>query len=219
MNSVRAFAGSTVGRKAVMAVSGIILVGFVIGHVLGNLLVFKGPEAMNEYAAFLKGNAALLWGTRAVVFLAVVGHVWAATTLTVRQRAARPVAYAKRDPQVTTFAARTIRVGGFLLLLFIVLHILHFTTGTIRPAPFSVHNVYGNVILNFRIWWVTLFYVVAMIFLGLHLYHGGWSSPRSLGISPPAPNPLHRRFALGLGVVLWLAFTSVPVAVFLGVIQ
>jgi succinate dehydrogenase / fumarate reductase, cytochrome b subunit len=214
MNSVRAFAGSTLGRKAVMAITGLILVGFVIGHLLGNLLVFRGPEAMNSYAAMLKGNAVLLWGVRSVVFLAAVAHVWAATSLTLAQRAARPVGYAKRDPQVTTFAARTIRIGGVMLLVFIILHLLHFTTGTLRPAPFSREDVFANMIGSFQIWWVALLYVVAMVALGLHVYHGAWSSVRTLGASRPSATPLHRRVALVLAGALWLGFTSIPVAVF-----
>src|SRR5687768_14698190 len=132
MHTVRAFAGSTVGRKAVMAVTGLVLVGFVIVHALGNLLVFRGRDAMNDYAAFLKANVGLLWGIRALLLVSVILHVWAAVSLTRQQLAARPVGYARRDPQVTTIAARTIKIGGVLLLIFVVLHLLHFTTGTIQ---------------------------------------------------------------------------------------
>ena len=219
MHSIRAFAGSTVGRKAVMAVTGIVLVGFVIVHALGNLLVFRGRDAMNDYAAFLKGNLGLLWGVRVLLLVSVILHVWAAVSLTLEQRAARPIGYARRDPQVTTLAARTIRIGGVVILIFVVLHLLHLTTGTIQPVTFSHTDVYGNMIGGFQIWWVSLLYILAMVALGLHLYHGGWSSIRSLGVSPPSSEPLHKRLAALLAAAVWLGFTVIPVAVLLGLID
>jgi succinate dehydrogenase / fumarate reductase cytochrome b subunit len=112
------------------------------------------------------------------------------------------------------------RWGGALLLLFIVVHILHFTTGTIRPAgTFSEGDVYTNVVASFRVWWVSLFYVLMMLALGLHLYHGAWSSVRSIGVSPPSPEPLHRRVSLVIAVLVWAAFTSIPIAVFSGMVR
>jgi succinate dehydrogenase / fumarate reductase cytochrome b subunit len=112
------------------------------------------------------------------------------------------------------------RWGGALLLVFIVVHILHFTTGHIRPAGvFSREDVYANVVTSFRIWWVTLFYVVAMLALGLHLFHGAWSSVRSIGVSPPSPHPLHKRVSLLVAVFVWAAFTAIPVAVFSGFVR
>jgi succinate dehydrogenase / fumarate reductase cytochrome b subunit len=112
------------------------------------------------------------------------------------------------------------RWGGVLLLVFIVLHILHFTTGTLRPASvFSHEDVYANVVASFRLWWVALFYVVAMIALGLHLFHGAWSSVRSIGVSPPSPQPLHHRISLAIAILVWAAFTAVPVAVFSGMVR
>ena len=202
-----------------MAVTGLIGVGFVIGHMSGNLLAFAGPDEINAYAHFLKSTGELLWILRAVLIVAVILHIVAAVQLTRQNRAARPVGYAQREPQVSTWAARTMRWGGVLLLIFIVLHILHFTTGDWRPSgTFSRTDVYSNIVLSFRIWWVTLFYVVAMIALFLHLYHGAWSSVRSLGMSQPSARPLHRTVALGVAVLLWVGFTIVPVAVFLRLI-
>ena len=220
MGSLRAFYASMVGKKVVMGVTGLIGVGFVIIHSLGNLLVFRGPAAINAYSHFLKSTGELLWALRIVLILAVVLHVIAAMQLTLQSRAARPVGYAKHEPQVATLASRTMRWGGALLLVFIVLHILHFTTGTIRPAgSFSSQDVYANIITSFRIWWVALFYVVSMIALGLHLFHGAWSSVRSIGISPSSPQPLHRRVSLVIAVLVWAAFTSIPVAVVTGLIR
>lgn len=219
MNLAIRFYQSAIGKKVVMGVTGLIGIGFVIGHMAGNLLAFRGPEAINAYSRFLKSTGELLWIVRLVLIAAVILHVVAAYQLTMQNRAARPIGYVNREPQVSTWAARTLRWGGALLLLFIVLHIMHFTTGTIEPAgAFSETDVYGNIVTSFRLWWVTLFYVIAMIALGLHLYHGAWSSVRSLGISPPSKDPLHRRVALVIAVVVWLGFTAVPVAVFAGLI-
>lgn len=220
MGRAATFWHSTVGKKVVMAVTGIIGIGFLIAHVVGNLMIFRGPAALNGYSHFLHGPAAeLLWVVRVVLILAVILHVIAAWQLTQRSHAARPVAYAQREPQVSTIASRLMRWGGVLLLVFIVFHILHFTTGTIRPAgSFEEGNVYSNVVASFRIWWVMLFYVIAMIFLGLHLYHGAWSSVRTLGATGESPNPLHRRVSAGLAVLIWLGFTLVPVAVFFGLV-
>jgi succinate dehydrogenase / fumarate reductase cytochrome b subunit len=112
------------------------------------------------------------------------------------------------------------RWGGAFLLVFIVLHILHFTTGTIRPAGvFSAEDVYANVVTSFRIWWVSLFYVLAMVALGLHLFHGAWSSVRSIGVSPPSPHPLHHSISLAIAILVWAAFTAVPVAVLAGIVR
>jgi succinate dehydrogenase / fumarate reductase, cytochrome b subunit len=219
MNRARRFYRTTIGKKVVMGVTGLIGIGYVILHMAGNLLAFRGPEAINAYAHFLQSTGELLWILRIVLISAVILHVIAAYQLTMQNRAARPVDYVNRKPQVSTWAARTLRWGGALLLVFIVLHIMHFTTGTWQPSgSFSETDVYSNLVTSFRIWWVTLFYVAAMIALGLHLYHGAWSSVRSVGVSQPSRDPLHRTIALGIALILWLGFTAVPVAVFAGLI-
>ncbi len=219
MNRAQSFYRAAIGKKVVMGVTGLVGIGFVIGHMAGNLLVFRGPEAINSYAKFLQSTGELLWILRLVLIGAVILHVIAAYQLTMQNRAARPKAYVNRKPQVSTWAARTMRWGGVLLLVFIPLHILHFTTGTWEPqGAFIETDVYANVVSSFRIWWVTLFYVAAMIALGFHLYHGAWSSVRSLGISQPSRDPFHRRVAMGIAVVIWLGFTAVPVAIFAGLI-
>jgi len=131
---------------------------------------------------------------------------------------ARPVGYAERDPQVSTFAARTIRWGGVLVLVFIVLHLLHFTFGTIHPA-FDHKDVYGNVVAAFQTWWVSLLYLVAMVVVGLHLYHGTWSSLRTLGLTRPSVDPLRRRVVTVLAWAIFLGFSSIPIAVLLGLVK
>jgi succinate dehydrogenase cytochrome b subunit len=221
------FYRSTIGKKIIMAVTGLIGIGFVIGHMAGNLQAFVGRDKLNAYGALLHGPLGeLLWLVRLVLIVAVILHVLMAYQLTMRARAARPVAYKQRQAQVSTWASRTMRWGGVLLLLFIILHILHFTTGQVDPADWrdrldaaGRRDVYGNLVASFRIWWVAGFYVLAMIFLGLHLYHGAWSSVRTLGYARPSPHPLHRRIALLVAVVVWLGFTLVPLGVFAGLIR
>ncbi len=220
MGGIRGFYGSMVGKKVVMGITGLIGVGFVIVHALGNLLVFRGPDAINSYSRFLKSTGEILWTLRLVLIVAVILHVTAAIQLTRQSRAARTVGYRKREAQVATISSRTMRWGGALLLVFIVVHILHFTTGTIRPANvYSSGDVYANVVSSFQIWWVSLFYVVSMIALGLHLYHGAWASVRSIGVSPPSVEPLHRRVSLVIAVLVWGALTSIPIAVLAGIVR
>jgi len=219
MATGRGFYRSLVGKKIVMGVTGLVWVGFVVGHAAGNLLVFRGPEALNSYSHFLKSTGELLWIVRAVLAVALILHVIAAVQVTRQSRAARPVGYAKQEHQAATFASRTMRWGGALLLVFIVLHILHFTTGTVRPAgSFSTTDVYANMVTSFRIWWVALFYVTSVAALGFHLFHGAWSSVRSIGVSPVSADPLKKKVSLGLALFLWLAFTAIPVAIFAGLI-
>ena len=219
---------STIGKKAIMAVTGLLLVGFVIAHMAGNLQVFVGPAKMNAYASFLKSLGEFLWLARIVLFVALVLHVLMAWQLTQIKRNARPVDYQQRAPQVSTVASRTMRWGGVLLLVFIIFHILHFTTGTVFPSAstpsadypaFSHTDVYGNIVAAFRTPWVAAFYVVAMLFLMLHLFHGAWSSVRTLGLTKPSGQPLKRRVATVIAIVVWLGFSVIPVAVLLGVLR
>ncbi len=222
-----AFYRSTIGKKIVMGVTGLIGIGFVILHMAGNLQVFVGQEKINSYGALLHGPLAeLTWLLRIVLIVAVALHVLMAYQLTRISAAARPVGYRRREAQVATLASRTMKWGGVLLLVFIVFHILHFTTETIDPGGWrgmtdslGHRDVYGNIIASFRIWWVAAFYIVAMLALGLHLYHGAWSSLRTLGYAKPSRHPLHRRIALVVAAVVWLGFTLVPLGVIAGVIR
>jgi succinate dehydrogenase / fumarate reductase cytochrome b subunit len=217
--AVLAFWRTTIGKKIVMAVTGVIMIGFLVGHVVGNLLVFRGAAPLDAYSAFLKRGAGLLWAVRCVLFISVVLHVVAAAQLAALDRAARPRGYARTQPQASTPASRTMRIGGVAIALFIVFHLLHFTTGTIHPAPFEETRVYENVVGSFRIWWVSLLYVVAMIAIGLHLFHGGWSWLRTLGFSRPSTDPLRRPVAAALAFLIWAGFTVIPVAIFFGLVS
>ena len=213
-----AFYRATIGKKVVMAVTGIILVGWIIGHLLGNLLVFRGPAAINEYAALLKSNVALLWGLRAALLVVVLLHIIAAVQLVRQEAASRPVGYVRQVPQVSTFASRTIRWGGALIAVFVVYHLLHFTTGTLHPS-FSHSDVYGNMLTAFSIPWVAAIYIVAVAALGLHLYHGVWSVFQTLGISHPSMTAVRRRLAIGIAAIVYLGFTAIPVAILFGLLD
>jgi len=208
---------STIGKKVVMAVTGIILVGWIIGHVLGNLLIFRGAAALNEYAALLKSNMALLWAIRAGLIVAVVLHVTAAVQLVRQQAASRPVRYVKQTPQESTVASRTIRWGGAIIAVFIVFHLLHMTTGTLHPS-FSHTDVYGNMLTGLSVPWVAAIYLVAVAALGLHLYHGVWSVFQTLGVNQPSFTGVRRRLAVGIAVLVYLGFTAIPVAILLGLL-
>ncbi|HET7586304.1 MAG TPA: succinate dehydrogenase cytochrome b subunit [Gemmatimonadaceae bacterium] len=211
--------GSTIAAKAVMAVTGIILVAYILGHVAGNLLIYRGPAAINGYGALLHRSMTLLWGVRILLLVAVILHIVSAVWLTRRSHAARTTGYARREPQASTIASRTMRWGGLVILLFVVYHVLHLTTGTLHGASFAEGDVYGNVVSAFRVWWVSAIYIVAMVFLGLHLYHGIWSSGKTLGVQRATGHPFRRRVATVLAVAVWLGFTSIPVAVLAGFIR
>ena len=224
MGVIQNFWRSTIGKKIVMAVTGLIGVGFVIGHMVGNLQVFEGAEKINAYGRFLHHTVGTeLWLVRLVLLAAVILHVVAAVQLTRLKQAARPQGYRNQKPQVSTTASRTIRWGGFLLLVFIVVHVLHFT---VRAFPgyealdrTGSVDVYANLVTAFRnpLW--TLFYVVAMLALALHLYHGVWSSLRTLGQAKASANPLRRPIAIAITAVVFAGFTIVPIAIFLGIVR
>jgi succinate dehydrogenase / fumarate reductase cytochrome b subunit len=219
MSRLRLLWDSSVGKKIVMAVTGLIWVAYLITHMLANLLVFQGPGKINAYSAFLHGTGGALWGARLVLIAALALHVVAAIQLADRRHEARPGGYAAGpEPQVSTWASRTIRWGGALILVFLVYHILHFTIGTAHP-DFVEGNPYHNVAAGFGSLPVVVFYLIAMGAVGLHLYHGLWSSGRSLGVSSPSPRPLRRSVALVLALLVWLGFTVIPIAVYAGVVR
>ena len=215
---LRRFWDSSVGKKAVMAVTGLIGIGFVLSHMVGNLQMFKGtgaPQAMHDYAVLLRKLGPLLWVARAVLLLAVVLHAIAAYQLTMRARAARPQPYGVKKSKVSTLASRTMRVGGVILLSFVVFHLGDLTAGWFNPA-YQHLDPYNNMRASFGRWWVAVFYIVAMVFLGLHLFHGAWSSFRTLGAHQPSPRPLHRTVAVAVAVVAAIGFAVIPVAALLG---
>ena len=212
---------NSVGKKVVMGLTGLVLVGFVIGHMAGNMQVFMGPERFNGYAKLLKHDLIeITWLVRITLLVSVVLHALAAYQLTMRNWAARPVDYAMREPQVSTYASRTMRWGAVYLFIFLILHIGQFTLGWKWLLPeYTAEGAYGNVVLAFaRIQWVVL-YLGAMFFLALHLYHGTWAVLRTLGVAQPSAQPLQRRLPLIIALVVTVGFSLVPLGVALGVVR
>ena len=211
------FLDEYIGMKVVMAVSGLILFGFVIGHLLGNLQVFLGPEVLNAYGEFLRQNPGLLWGTRFTVLVAVATHIWAAVRLTNARRAARPTPYKRWEAQDSTYASRTMMISGPLLAVYIVYHLLHLTLGTVHPN-FVEGNVYGNLVSGLSNPAVAAVYIVAMVMLGLHLRHGIWSMFQSIGISHPVLTPRLKTLAALVAAAIVGGYISIPLAIFVGII-
>ncbi|MET7807954.1 succinate dehydrogenase cytochrome b subunit [Micromonospora chersina] len=217
---------SNVGLKAVMAVTGIILVLFLVVHMLGNLKIFTGETSFDHYAHWLRelGTPLLpstwyLWIQRTVLTVAVLAHIVSATVLARRARAARPVQYAHRRKIHVNYAARTMRWGGVIILLFVIYHILDLTTGHLNPRG-DAANPYGNVVQDFAAdrWYVTLFYTLAIVTLGFHLRHGAFSAFRSLGQQTPKGERRARAAALVLAVALCAGYLVVPFAVLTGLV-
>jgi succinate dehydrogenase / fumarate reductase, cytochrome b subunit len=213
------FTGSAIGRKAIMAVSGVILFGFVLVHMAGNLQAYLGREAFNAYAEFLRAvlHGAGLWIARATLLLAVLAHVWAAWATTQMSRAARPVGYERWEPRASTYSSRTMRWGGVIILLFVIYHLMHFTFGNAHP-DFIPGDAYHNFVTGFEDWPVAAVYIVANVVLGFHLRHGVWSMLQTLGLSHPRYKRLAVTAALVFALVVTLGNLSFPIAVLAGVI-
>jgi succinate dehydrogenase / fumarate reductase, cytochrome b subunit len=211
---------TTVGKKAIMAVTGFILFGFVVVHLLGNLQIYVSAAKLDHYSAMLKSMPSLLWGARIALLVSVFLHIWASFQLWSLQRSARPIGYVKKANLHSTYASRTMKWSGPILLAFIIFHLLHFTFGTVHPGgPFDEHNVYNNVVTGFQVWPVSLFYIIAMVMLCYHLYHGLWSMFQSLGFSHPVYTPWLQISAKVVAVLIAVGNISIPVAVLAGIIK
>ncbi len=221
MNFFSDFYRTAVGKKAVMALTGIALYGYVLLHMLGNLKYFQGADKLNEYGVWLRemGTPALpyataLWVVRVILIVSLALHVVAAVQLTIKNWQARPVAYHRHTWQESTFASRTMRWTGLLLLAFILYHLLHLTYGTAHH-DFRHGDVYHNVVSGFEIWWVAAVYILAQVVLGLHLFHGMWSLFQSLGWNHPRFNHWRRYFAWVSAFLIAAGNIAIPVAVLL----
>ena len=220
-----AFWHTMIGKKVVMAVTGVVLVGFVIAHMLGNLKIFLGPDEINGYSRFLRevGRPALaygqlLWVVRIVLLICVTLHITAAVQLSRTSWAARPVGYNVKRNIETTFSARMMRWGGVILVAFLVFHLFHLTAGKVgfHAGQFRHLAVYQNVIAAFAVWPVTLFYVVAMGALCFHLDHGIWSMLQTLGWNTARNERVLKIASRAIAIVVFLGFSSVPISVLAG---
>ena len=216
---------SSIAKKSIMAVTGFILFGWILGHMTGNLKVFQGAEKFNAYAEFLREmgmplfpESGILWLVRGALTLALVLHVWSATSLTLINRRARDKDYETRQNMQLDYAARTMRWSGYLIALYIVYHLMHLTWGNVHHN-FVIGSPYANLVNGFQVAPIALIYVAANLLLGMHLYHGLWSMFQSLGLNHPSYNAWRRYFAVAFAVVVSLGFVSVPLAVLTGIVS
>ncbi len=201
-----------------MAVSGCILFLFVVGHLIGNLQIYEGPEKLNRYAVLLRSMPALLWTVRTVLLAMVLLHIWTSIQLAARNITARPVGYQVKKATGSSYASRTMYWSGPIILAFVIYHLLDFTFGKVNPH-FQAGNVYGNMVASFQTIPVAAFYIIAMLLLCMHLYHGLWSMFQSLGIAHPRYTPILRRCAAVVATLIAVGNISIPVAVLAGLIR
>jgi succinate dehydrogenase / fumarate reductase, cytochrome b subunit len=219
MKSVATLYQSTIGKKVLMAVTGAVIFGYLVVHMIGNLQIFLGPEVINKYAALLHATPPLLWGVRIVLLLAFPVHIAMAMQLNARNRQARPVGYATYKRNVSGYAARTMMFSGPVLLVFVLFHLAHLTLGyNVVPTKFIEGDPYANMINGFSVSWVFFFYVLAASLVGLHMAHGSWSMFQTLGVSHPRYNALIKEVGFVATVVVAGGFALVPLAVFLKLI-
>lgn len=209
---------STLGKKVLMAVTGIILFGFVLGHMLGNLQIYLGEEQLNHYAELLQANQPLLWAVRSVLLFSVAVHIVAAVQVWLRNRSARPVKYRVFKPPAVDYAARTMVWSGPIIALFIVFHLLDLTVGSANP-DFIRGDVYHNVVASFSQPLVALVYIAANLMLAFHLYHGLWSLFQTFGWDHPRFGPWRRTAAVFFAVLIGAGNISIPLAVLTGVVR
>jgi succinate dehydrogenase / fumarate reductase cytochrome b subunit len=224
MKSAPTLFQSTLLMKAVMAITGFVLFGFVLSHMTGNLKVFLGPEAINHYGEWLREvgdplfpRTTVLWILRVGLLVAVALHIASATQLTLINRRARPVDYRLRRPVQMDYASRTMRWSGVLLVFYVVYHLMHLTWGNLH-SEFIPGDVYHNLVVAFQQWPIALVYMIANVMLGFHLYHGLWSMFQSLGIDHPAIKPLRRPFAVAFAVLITVGYIAVPIGILSGIV-
>ena len=233
MNIITHVFNSSLGKKYIMAVTGFVLFVFVIGHLVGNLQIFLGREAINRYGDFLQSNPELIWPARLGLLLMVGLHIWSATKISLENKAARPVGYAVYQPVGSSFASRTMLIGGSIVLVFIVYHLLHYTaevqylnfTGQsfaafMEPLPGHLpserHDIYKMMVVGFHQPLVSSFYVLGLALLCLHLSHGASSMFQSLGWKNEAYRPFLDNAARVVAVLIFLGYTSIPIAILCG---
>lgn len=213
---------SSLGKKFVVALTGLLLLGFLITHLSGNLLIFLGPEALNAYAQKLRDLGPMLWAARSGLLLAAVLHIWFSIKLTLENKKARPISYREKKPLQSTWAGRTMILSGMVVLGFIVYHLLHFTFGIANPAiahlvdPLQRPDVYSMVIRGFQDPFVALGYSAALALLGLHLSHGISSSLQSLGLNNEKTLLIFSKAGRALAALITLGYISIPLSILLG---
>jgi succinate dehydrogenase / fumarate reductase cytochrome b subunit len=227
MNLLTNIFKSSLGKKYVMAISGLVMFLFVIGHLAGNLQIFLGPEAINRYGHFLQSNPELIWPARLFLLLMLALHIWSAVQLTLENRAARPAGYAQYRPVGSSYASRTMFMSGLIIFVFIIYHLLHFTvevqsvnfTGrnfVTLEDPQKRHDIFSMMVYGFRNIWVSGFYILGMALLCLHLSHGVSSMFQSIGWKNKSYGPWLDKLARVVAVLIFAGYASIPVAILLG---
>jgi succinate dehydrogenase / fumarate reductase, cytochrome b subunit len=209
------FYSNTLGKKIVMAVTGIILFGFIIGHMAGNLQFFLGPEKLDAYAENLRHVPALLWSVRAVLLIAVILHIASSISLARLHQVARPIGYVRKKSVGSTYASRTMYWSGPIVLAFLIYHLLHMTFGTVHPH-FQELKPYENLVAGFSNPIVSVAYIISIVLLGMHLYHGLWSMFQTLGAAHPRYTPKLRAAAKIITFIIVVGFIAVPIAILAG---
>jgi succinate dehydrogenase / fumarate reductase cytochrome b subunit len=218
MNQAVGYFSSTLGKKVLMAVTGVILFGFVVGHMLGNLQIYLGAERLNHYGELLQANRPLLWTVRLVLLFSVGVHIVAAVQVWLRNRAARPIKYKIFRPPSVDYAARTMMWSGPIIAAFIVYHLLDLTVGVANPN-YIRGDVYHNVVASFSNPLIAGFYVAANLLLAFHLYHGLWSLFQTFGWDHNRFGWVRRALAVFFSVLIGAGNISIPLAVLTGVVQ
>ena len=220
---------SSIGKKFIMAITGMALFLFVVLHLAGNLQVFLGPEEINRYGDFLQTNKELLWPARIGLLFIVGLHIWSAIKLSAENKAARPQAYVQQEVVAASYASRTMLMSGLIILAFIIYHLLHFTVQVrgvnLVDTDFREmhdlkgrHDVYAMMIIGFRNPFVSLFYIIAQFLLFMHLGHGLGAMFQSMGWKSPAYAPLIAKFAQVVSWLIFVGYISIPICIFLGLI-
>lgn len=227
MNTAKRFFQSSLGKKYIMALTGFALFAFVIAHMAGNLQIFLGPKAINDYAYFLKSNPGLLWSARAGLLAVTALHIISAIQLVRANRRARPAGYNEYKVVAASLGARTIVISGLIILAFVIYHLLHFTFGVTNPEYMTLvdpadplrHDVYRMMIRGFSNVWVSAFYIIAMGLLCLHLSHGVTSMFQSLGLRRKAITRSINLFARAAALIIFLGNVAIVVAVLTGFVK
>ncbi len=213
------FYQTTVFKKAIMAITGMVLFGFVVVHMIGNLQIYEGRETLDAYGHLLHSVPELLWAARIVLLVCVTLHIVTTVQLALVKSQARPVAYVKKDNSHSSYASRTMYWSGPIVACFIVYHILHLTLGLAQPSVYVQGAVYDNVVYGFQNYAISGFYILSMALLCTHLYHGAWSMFQSVGINHPRYTPLLRKFAALMAAVIFIGNVSIPVSVMIGLVK
>jgi succinate dehydrogenase / fumarate reductase cytochrome b subunit len=226
VNAFSAFYNSSIGKKMIVAITGVVLILFVVGHLLGNLQIFLGPEWINGYSEHLRELGPLLWLIRIFLLVTVIVHIYVTVRLAIDNRRARPQSYIAKENVKATFASRHMVMSGLIVLAFIIYHIAHFTVrvtdprfGLLKLDPLNHYDVYSMMVYGFQNYFVSGFYVFSLFLLALHLSHGSSSFFQSLGLSNQKLAPRFARYGRIFAWLLFIGYTAIPVAILLGLIK